>query len=42
VGTRGPSYSMGKVAMYLAKRVGSWGTTAITQFWNGRDHSTNR
>src|ERR1700729_3279412 len=27
-------------AMYLAKQVGSWSTTKIGQFYNGRDHST--
>jgi len=29
-----------QVAMYLAKHVGGWSTTAIGRFYNGRDHST--
>jgi hypothetical protein len=29
-----------QVAMYLARRVGRWSTTAIGRFYNGRDHST--
>lgn len=29
-----------QVAMYLAKAVGGWSTTAIGRFYNGRDHST--
>jgi Bacterial dnaA protein helix-turn-helix len=29
-----------QVAMYLAKHVGRWSTTAIGRFYNGRDHST--
>ncbi len=29
-----------QIAMYLAKRVGGWSTTAIGRFYNGRDHST--
>jgi hypothetical protein len=29
-----------QVAMYLAKHVAGWTTTAIGRFYNGRDHST--
>src|SRR3954468_6674730 len=29
-----------QVAMYLARHVGGWSTTAIGRFYNGRDHST--
>jgi hypothetical protein len=29
-----------QIAMYLAKHVGGWSTTAIGRFYNGRDHST--
>lgn len=29
-----------QVAMYLARHVGRWSTTAIGRFYNGRDHST--
>lgn len=29
-----------QVAMYLARHVGHWSTTAIGRFYNGRDHST--
>jgi hypothetical protein len=29
-----------QVAIYLAARVGGWSTTAIGEFYNGRDHST--
>ena len=29
-----------QVAMYLAKNVGGWSTSAIGRFYNGRDHST--
>ncbi|MFZ0591645.1 MAG: helix-turn-helix domain-containing protein [Bryobacteraceae bacterium] len=29
-----------QIAMYLAKRIGGWSTTAIGRFDNGRDHST--
>lgn len=29
-----------QIAMYLARHVGDWSTTAIGRFYNGRDHST--
>jgi hypothetical protein len=29
-----------QIAMYLAKHLGGWSTTAIGRFYNGRDHST--
>jgi hypothetical protein len=29
-----------QIAMYLARHVGRWSTTAIGRFYNGRDHST--
>ena len=29
-----------QVAMYIARHVGGWSTTAIGHFYNGRDHST--
>ncbi len=29
-----------QTAMYLARHVGRWSTTAIGRFYNGRDHST--
>src|SRR3954468_23593226 len=29
-----------QVAMYIARHVGRWSTSAIGQFYNGRDHST--
>src|SRR5947209_5754561 len=29
-----------QLAMYLARHVGHWSTTAIGRFYNGRDHST--
>jgi chromosomal replication initiator protein len=29
-----------QIAMYLARHVGEWSTTAIGGFYNGRDHST--
>jgi chromosomal replication initiation ATPase DnaA len=35
-----PAVSNRQVAMYLAKYVGGWSTTAIGRFYNGRDHST--
>lgn len=35
-----PSVFNRQVAMYLAKQVGGWSTTAIGRFYNGRDHST--
>jgi hypothetical protein len=29
-----------QVAMYIARQVGRWSTSAIGHFYNGRDHST--
>jgi hypothetical protein len=29
-----------QIAMYLAKHVGGWSTTAIGKFYNGRHHTT--
>lgn len=29
-----------QIAMYLAARLGGWSTTAIGEFYSGRDHST--
>src|SRR4051812_14246365 len=29
-----------QIAMYLARHVGRWSTSAIGRFYNGRDHST--
>jgi hypothetical protein len=29
-----------QIAMYLARHIGRWSTTAIGRFYNGRDHST--
>jgi hypothetical protein len=39
-GNAQPAVSNRQVAMYLAKYVGGWSTTAIGRFYNGRDHST--
>ena len=35
----GPCFSR-QISMYLAKHVGSWSTTRIGRFYNGRHHST--
>jgi hypothetical protein len=39
-GNAQPAVGNRQVAMYLAKYVGGWSTTAIGRFYNGRDHST--
>jgi hypothetical protein len=39
-GNAQPAVCNRQVAMYLAKYVGGWSTTAIGRFYNGRDHST--
>jgi hypothetical protein len=39
-GNARPAVCNRQVAMYLAKYVGGWSTTAIGRFYNGRDHST--
>lgn len=39
-GNAQPAVFNRQVAMYLAKWVGGWSTTAIGRFYNGRDHST--
>jgi hypothetical protein len=39
-GNAQPAACNRQVAMYLAKYVGGWSTTAIGRFYNGRDHST--
>src|SRR5215468_1309879 len=39
-GNAQPAVFNRQVAMYLAKHVGGWSTTAIGRFYNGRDHST--
>jgi chromosomal replication initiator protein len=39
-GNAQPAVFNRQVAMYLAKYVGGWSTTAIGRFYNGRDHST--
>jgi hypothetical protein len=39
-GNAQPAVLNRQVAMYLAKNVGGWSTTAIGRFYNGRDHST--
>lgn len=39
-GNAQPAVFNRQIAMYLAKHVGGWSTTAIGRFYNGRDHST--
>lgn len=39
-GNEQPACFNRQIAMYLARRVGGWSTTAIGRFYNGRDHST--
>ena len=39
-GNAQPAVFNRQIAMYLAKQVGGWSTTAIGRFYNGRDHST--
>jgi hypothetical protein len=39
-GNAKPAVFNRQVAMYLAKHVGGWSTTAIGRFYIGRDHST--
>lgn len=39
-GNAQPAVFNRQIAMYLAKHVGGWSTTAISRFYNGRDHST--
>jgi len=39
-GNAQPAVFNRQIAMYLAKHVGGWSTTAIGEFYNGRDHST--
>jgi hypothetical protein len=39
-GNEQPACFNRQIAMYLAKHVGGWSTTAIGRFYNGRDHST--
>lgn len=40
LGNAQPACLNRQIAMYLAARVGGWSTTAIGEFYNGRDHST--
>lgn len=39
-GNAQPAVFNRQIAMYLAKHVGGWSTSAIGKFYNGRDHST--
>src|SRR5262245_24554925 len=39
-GNAPPAVFNRQVAMYLAKQIGGWSTTAIGRVYNGRDHST--
>src|SRR5215813_15498899 len=39
-GNAPPAVFNRQIAMYLAKHVGGWSTTAIGRFYNCRDHST--
>ncbi len=41
-GNAQPAVFNRQIAMYLAKHVGGWSTTAIGRFYNGRDHSRVR
>jgi hypothetical protein len=40
LGNAQPACFNRQVAMYLARHLGGWSTTAIGRFYNGRDHST--
>jgi len=39
-GNAKPAVFNRQIAMYLAKHVGGWSTTAIGKFYNGRHHTT--
>jgi hypothetical protein len=39
-GNAQPAVFNRQIAMYLAKHVGGWSTTAIGKFYNGRHHTT--
>ena len=39
-GNAQPSVFNRQIAMYSAKHVGGWSTTAIGKFYNGRHHTT--
>jgi hypothetical protein len=39
-GNAKPAVLNRQIAMYIAKQIGSWSTTRIGRFYNGRDHST--